>query len=84
MEYLPLITPKDLAVRNTGKLLVLKLKGKEYEMRKDTILALCDLVSFIVHVKHPTEWVTGYEDMKKEGTMELWPEEDRDPIVGAI
>lgn len=87
MEYIPLVTPKDLAVKNSGKLLILRIRGKEYEMRKDTILTLCDLVSFAINVKHPTEWITGYEEIQKEKTMELWPDKgpeiDDDPIVGA-
>lgn len=83
MEYIPLITPKDLAVKNSGKVLVLKIRGKEYEMKKDTILTLCDLVSFVVNVKHPTDWVTGYEEMEREKNMMLWPEEDKDSVLGA-
>ena len=83
MDYLPLVKPADIAVKNTGKVIILKIFGKEYEMRKDTIEQLTEMVNFILKTKHPTGYVSGYEDIKKEEAMELWPVEDNDPIVGA-
>lgn len=88
MQYFPLVKPKDIAVKNNGKLIVLKILGKEYEMQKATIEQLVEMVAFMIRVKHPTEWVTGYEDIAREETLELWPEgpskDDDDPIVGAV
>lgn len=87
-EYYPVVKPTDIAVKNDGKFLILRVKGKEYEMRKETIEQLVEMTAFIIRVKHPTGWVTGYEDIAKEETLELWPEsgagEDHDPIVGAL
>lgn len=84
MQYIPLVSPKDLAVKNSGKAIVLRLFKKfEFEMRRDTLEELVTLADFIMHVKHPTDWVTGGgDDIKKEESMELWPVDD-DPIVGA-
>ncbi len=87
MTYMPVIQPKDIAVKNDGKFLILKISGKQYEMKRDTIRQLCDMVDYITKAKHPTAWITGYEDIKKEEQIELWPsgpELDNDPIVGAM
>lgn len=82
-DFIPIVKPKDIAVKNTGKLLILRIMGKEYEMRKETIEQLTEMVNFVIKSRHPTEWITGYEDMAREQTAELWPV-DNDPIVGAL
>ena len=97
MQYIPLVAPKDVAIKNNGKSIVLRIfKKYEFEMRKDTLEELVTLADFIMRVKHPTDWVTGgSEDMKKEESMELWPSDevagvtplvipiDDDPVMGA-
>lgn len=86
-EFLPIVKPKDIALKNTGKLLILRIMGKEYEMRKETIDQLTEMANFVLRSKHPTEWITGYEDMVREEQVELWgpvtADVDDDPIVGA-
>ena len=86
MQYYPLIKPQDIAVKNDGKMLIIKIRSQEYEFRKETVTQLIDMVSYIIRAKHPTGWITGYEDIKKEEQIELWPsaQEDDDPIVGAV
>jgi len=78
MEYIPIVQPKDIALKNTGKTLLLRVKGREFEMRSATLKQLCEIADFIRTSKHPTEWISGYEDMVKEETMSLWPEDTDD------
>lgn len=77
-DYLPLIKPKDIKLKNTGKLIVFSIRGKEYEMRGDTLKQLCEIADFVRTSKHPTEWISGYEEIVKEGAIELWPEDTDD------
>jgi hypothetical protein len=73
MKYLPLIRKQDVAMKNDGKQIVLRIRGQEYEFKRDTVKELLQIAEYILQVKSPTGWVTGEADFKKkEETDLLW------------
>ena len=81
MDYIPIVKPSDIRLKNTGKLIVLKIGSKEWELKRDTLKQLLEVGEYVLSAKHPTEWISGYEDIQKEETATLWGE-DQDSLMG--
>ena len=71
-DAIPLVGPKDVAAKNTGRYLALRIKGREFEFKYTALKELQALIEYITKVKHPTEWITGAEDMAKAEGEDLW------------
>jgi len=78
MEYQPVLKPGNFALKNSGKYIVLKIGSKEWEMKPATLKQFIEIAQYVQDASHPTEFISGYEELKKEQAQSLWPEDDDD------